>query len=52
MIKSDATRCIFLGMVAMLGLCLTAYRRRWLALVTFLPSLSLWLPGVVLGQPR
>ncbi|HEY5084930.1 MAG TPA: MMPL family transporter, partial [Rhizomicrobium sp.] len=38
LIKSDATRCIFLGMAAMLVLCLTAYRRRWLALVTFLPS--------------
>jgi len=39
LIKRDATRCIFLGMTAMLILCLTAYRRRWLALVTFLPSL-------------
>jgi uncharacterized protein len=49
MIKSDATRCILLGMVAMLGLCLTAYRRRWLALVTFLPSLfGTLIAGVVL----
>ena len=31
LIKGDATRCIFLGMTAMLVLCLTAYRRRWLA---------------------
>ena len=31
LIKGDATRCIFLGMAAMLVLCLTAYRRRWLA---------------------
>ena len=37
LIKSDATRCIFLGMAAMLVLCLTAFRRRWLALVAFLP---------------
>ncbi|MGH7989409.1 MAG: MMPL family transporter, partial [Limisphaerales bacterium] len=39
LIKGDATRCIFLGMAAMLILCVTAYRRKWLALVTFLPSL-------------
>jgi 1-acyl-sn-glycerol-3-phosphate acyltransferase len=37
-IKADATRCIFLGMAAMFVLCLTAYRRRWLAVLTFLPS--------------
>jgi len=37
-IKADATRCIFLGMGAMFVLCLTAYRRRWLAVLTFLPS--------------
>lgn len=50
MIKSDATRCIFLGMAAMLVLCLTAYRRRWLALVTFLPSLfGTLIAGVVLA---
>jgi 1-acyl-sn-glycerol-3-phosphate acyltransferase len=47
LIKSDATRCIFLGMAAMLVLCLTAYRRRWLALVTFLPSLFGTLIAVV-----
>jgi 1-acyl-sn-glycerol-3-phosphate acyltransferase len=39
LIKGDATRCIFLGMAAMLILCVTAYRRKWLALITFLPSL-------------
>jgi len=39
LIKGDATRCIFLGMAAMLILCVTAYRRKWLAVVTFLPSL-------------
>ena len=38
LIKGDATRCIFLGMGAMLVLCLTAFRRRWLATVAFLPS--------------
>ena len=39
LIKADAQRCIFLGMGAMLVLCLSAYRRKWLAVVTFLPSL-------------
>ena len=39
LIKGDATRCIFLGMGAMLMLCLVAYRRRWLAVISFLPSL-------------
>ena len=39
LIKGDATRCIFLGMAAMLFLCVTAYRRKWLAVITFLPSL-------------
>jgi 1-acyl-sn-glycerol-3-phosphate acyltransferase len=49
LIKGDATRCIFLGMAAMLVLCLTAYRRRWLAVVTFLPSLfGTLVAGVVL----
>ena len=50
LIKTDATRCIFLGMTAMLILCLTAYRRRWLALVTFLPSFfGTLIAGVVLA---
>ena len=49
-IKSDATRCIFLGMVAMFLLCLAAFRRRWLALVAFLPSfVGTLLGGVVLA---
>ena len=62
LIKGDATRCIFLGMGAMLVLCLVAYRRRWLAVVSFLPSffgtliaavtVALWhqqLSGLALG---
>lgn len=49
-IKADALRCITIGSVAMLGLCLTAYRRRWLALVTLLPSLfGTLMAGVVLA---
>ena len=36
MIKADAARCIHLGMAAMLVLCLSAFRRRWLALIGFL----------------
>ena len=39
LIKSDATRCIFLGVGAMLILCLTSYRRKWMATITFLPTL-------------
>lgn len=50
LIKSDATRCIFLGMAAMLVLCLTAFRRRWLALVAFLPSFfGTTMAGVVIA---
>jgi len=50
LIKHDARRCIFLGMGAMLVLCLTAYRRRWLSSVTFLPSLfGTLMAGVVLA---
>jgi hypothetical protein len=30
LIKGDATRCILIGMGAMLVLCLSAFRRRWL----------------------
>ncbi len=37
-IRADAQRCIAIGMVAMIVLFLFAYRRRWLAMVTFLPS--------------
>jgi 1-acyl-sn-glycerol-3-phosphate acyltransferase len=50
LIESDAKRCVFLGMAAMLVLCLTAYRRRWLAIVTFLPSMfGTLVAGVVLA---
>ena len=35
-IKADAARCISLGMAAMLILCLSAFRRRWLAIAAFL----------------
>lgn len=50
LIKHDARRCILLGMAAMLVLCLTAYRRRWLSTVTFLPSLfGTLMAGVVLA---
>ena len=38
MIKADASRCMVIGMSGMLVLCWVAYRRRWLALITFLPS--------------
>ena len=49
-IRADAARCISIGMVAMLALCLMAYRRRWLALVTFLPSFfGTLMAGVVLA---
>ena len=49
-IRADAARCIAIGMVAMLSLCLMAYRRRWLALVTFLPSFfGTLMAGVVLA---
>jgi len=39
LIRRDATRCMVLAISAMFILCFTAYRRRWLAVVTFLPSL-------------
>jgi 1-acyl-sn-glycerol-3-phosphate acyltransferase len=39
LIKGDAMRCMILGMAAMFALCVTAYRRRWLAVMVFLPSL-------------
>ena len=49
LIKSDATHCILLGMAAMLLLCITAYRRKWMAIITFLPSLfGTLLAGAVL----
>ena len=50
LIIGDTTRCIFLGMTAMLVLCLTSYRRRWLATLTFLPSLfGTLIAGVVIA---
>jgi len=50
LIKGDATRCIFLGMAAMLLLCVTAFRRRWLATLAFLPSFfGTTMAGVVLA---
>ena len=39
LIRRDAMRCMALAISAMFILCFTAYRRRWLAVVTFLPSL-------------
>lgn len=39
MIQSDVRRCTPLGVVSMAVLCMVAYRRRWLAILTFLPSL-------------
>jgi uncharacterized protein len=39
LIRHDATRCIVIALFAMFTLCFTAYRRRWLAAVTFLPSM-------------
>lgn len=39
LLRRDATRCMILAITAMFALCFTAYRRRWLAAVTFLPSL-------------
>jgi len=39
LLRSDGTRCMVLALSAMFILCFSAYRRRWLAVVTFLPSL-------------
>jgi 1-acyl-sn-glycerol-3-phosphate acyltransferase len=39
LLRSDGTRCMVLALSSMFILCFTAYRRRWLAVVTFLPSL-------------
>ncbi|HEY4416082.1 MAG TPA: 1-acyl-sn-glycerol-3-phosphate acyltransferase [Verrucomicrobiae bacterium] len=35
----DSIRCLTIAVIAMFVLCFTAYRRRWLAAITFLPSL-------------
>ncbi|MGZ5565490.1 MAG: 1-acyl-sn-glycerol-3-phosphate acyltransferase [Limisphaerales bacterium] len=49
-IKADATRCITLGTAAMVILCLSAFRRRWLAILALLPSLfGTLIAGVVLA---
>jgi 1-acyl-sn-glycerol-3-phosphate acyltransferase len=48
-IQRDATKCISLGSAAMIVLCFVAYRRRWLAPLSFLPSLfGTLMAGVVL----
>ena len=48
-IRKDATRCIAIGMAGMIVLCFVAYRRRWLAPLSFLPSLfGTLMAGVVL----
>jgi 1-acyl-sn-glycerol-3-phosphate acyltransferase len=38
-IHADATKCIAIGSAAMIALCFVAYRRHWLAPLSFLPSL-------------
>ena len=49
-IRTDATRCIAIGSAGMIVLCFVAYRRRWLSLVSFLPSLfGTLMAGVVLA---
>jgi 1-acyl-sn-glycerol-3-phosphate acyltransferase len=51
MIRTDATRCIAVGSAGMLVLCWVSYRRRWLALLSFLPSLfGTLMAGVVLSM--
>lgn len=48
-IRIDATRCIAIGSAGMIVLCWVSYRRRWLALISFLPSLfGTLMSGVVL----
>ncbi len=39
LIWHDTIRCLTIAFIAMFVLCFTAYRRRWLAAITFLPSL-------------
>jgi len=49
-IRCDATRCVSIGLAAMLVLCFVAYRRRWLAPLTFVPSFfGTLMAGVVLA---
>ena len=38
-IRRDSVRCVVIAVNAMFLLCFLAYRRRWMATVTFLPSL-------------
>ena len=55
LLQTDAARCTTAGVLAMAALCLTAFRRRWLAGVTFLPSvfgLIVALAAVTLGTDR
>jgi len=48
-IRRDATKCIAIGSAGMIVLFLGAYRRRWLAPLSFLPSLfGTLMAGVVL----
>ncbi len=48
-IRVDATRCIAIGTAGMIVLCFVSYRRRWLAPMSFLPSLfGTLMAGVVL----
>lgn len=48
-IRADATKCIAIGSALMVVLCFMAYRRRWLAPLSFLPSLfGTLMAGVVL----
>lgn len=50
LLRRDATHCMMLAISAMFILCFTAYRRRWLATVTFLPSLfGTMIAGTVLA---
>ena len=39
LIRRDSVRCVIIAVNAMFLLCFLAYRRRWLAAITFLPSL-------------
>ena len=51
LLRRDAMRCMVLAISAMFILCFTAYRRRWLAIVTFLPSMfGTLMAGAVLAM--
>ena len=50
MIRADAQRTIMIGLLAMLVVCLLAYRRPWFALLTFIPtSFGVLVAGAVLA---